>query len=418
MSWNPVLNFFMEIKQAYADAYSEDSWWDYQDNNSFTDCLSCWVWYISNLGHPKRFYYQNILNNLSLNEYDNMLLIRYKDLDIDWDAYDGFYMECRSVVIDIKKNKLVLTPFHKFRNLNECEENSLENIQEKIKNAQKVEVTDKLDGSMCSMRFYNNRIVMSGSRALDRDTSFRLQNYYNWVCEHKNFFDMAVNFPEYTFIFEGIFPDDVHVVHYNEQMIGLHLVGMRNVKNGVELSYQQIAEVAEYFSVPHVQIFNMTFEEAYQDAINDGRKSNEGEGYVVDIDGYKIKVKYNDYVQMHHAIGQMISPNAIIKAIRGNYWDDFYSKIPLAYQPQAMDIATNVFNYIRIFNDNVYYWKECIDKACNYTEDRKVFMIAVNDIVPKYYAGAVRCKFLGKEMDYLQHIKYDDILSYLDLMGA
>lgn len=418
MSWNPVLNFFIEIKQAYADAYSEDSWWDYQDNNYFTDCLSYWVWYISNLGHPKRFDYQNILNNLSLNEYDDMLLIRYKDLDIDWDAYDGFYMECRSVVIDIKKNKLVLAPFRKFRNLNECEENSLESIQEKIKNAQKVEVTDKLDGSMCSMRFYNNRIIMSGSRALNRDVSFRLQNYYNWVWEHKNFFDMAVNFPEYTFIFEGIFPDDVHVVHYNEQMIGLHLVGMRNVKNGVELSYQQIAEVAEHFDVSHVKIFNMTFEEAYQDAINDGRKSNEGEGYVVDIDGYKIKVKYNDYVQMHHAIGRMISPNAIIKAIRENCWDDFYSKIPLAYQPQAMDIATNVFNYIRIFNDNVCYWKECIDKACNYTEDRKIFMIAVNDIVPKYYAGAVRCKFLGKEMDYLQHIKYDDILSYLDLMGA
>ena len=48
---------------------------------------------------------------------------------IFWDRYDGFYRECRSVVIDIEKECIVLCPFSKFFNINELEETSIENIQ-------------------------------------------------------------------------------------------------------------------------------------------------------------------------------------------------------------------------------------------------------------------------------------------------
>ena len=419
MCWNPVLDFFVEVKNTFIECWGEEKLWDYQHNgDSFTNCVSYWTWWIANTGHHKRHYYNDIIHNLLINEYDGMILLKYKDLDIDWDAYNGFYMECRSVVIDIYNNKLILTPFRKFRNINECEENQIDRIRERIKNASRVEITDKLDGSMVSARFYNNRIVISGSQALDENKSYRLHNYYDWVFTHNNIFFMLVNNPNCTFIFEGIFPDDTHVVQYDESMWGLHLIGVRGVYTGVEWPYYNVVDIAEQFNVPHVKIFDMTFDEAYQDTLNNGRLANEGEGYVIDIDGYKVKVKYTDYVLIHKAIGNMLSHNAILNAIHEGRWDDFYSKIPLAYQPQAKEIADNIFDYIQIYSNYVDKWWHTIIRMTNYTTDRKTFMIAVNENVPKRYQGAVRAWFLGKEIDYLHGVKYVDILDYLDFIQA
>ena len=417
MSWNPALNFFVEIKNTFIECWGAEKLWNYQHNgDSFTNCVSYWTWWIANTSHPSRHYFNDVISHLFINEYNGMILLKYKDLDIDWDAYDGLYRECRSIVIDIYKNRLILVPFRKFFNVNECEETQFNYIQEKIKNAARVEITDKLDGSMVSARFYNGHIVISGSQALDEDKSYRLKNYYDWVIrrfDNKIFYMLVYN-SNYTFIFEGIFPDDVHVVQYDESMTGLHLVGMRNVYSGRELSYHEVVEVAEKYDVPHVKIFNMTFEEAYQDTLNNGRMANEGEGYVIDIDGYKIKVKYQDYVLIHHAIGNMLSHNAILAAIHEGRWDDFYSKIPLAYQPQAKEIADNIYKYLEVYNEQLEWWYNITLVETQWNMDRKTFMIAVDKVVPSQFKGAVRTKFLGKEIDPLKGVKYGDILDFLD----
>jgi hypothetical protein len=45
-------------------------------------------------------------------------------------------------------------------------------------------------------------------------------------------------------------------------------------------------------------------------------------------------------------------------------------------------------------------------------------MIAVDRIVPQQYRGAVRSKYLMKDIDYLKGVKYNDILSYLESVQA
>ena len=415
MSWNPVLNMFIEVKNEFIKECGKDALWQYGREDSFTNCFSYWVWTLGNHGHPKRHYYSKMIEPLLLNESMGMLLVKYNDLGIDWNAYDGFYRECRSVVIDVLNDCLVLTPFRKFFNINELEETQLPIVQKKIECAARVEITDKLDGSLCSARWYKNDLIMSGSQALDTNMSYRLANYYHWMFNHSNAVQMIKNYQDYTFIFEGIFPDDVHVVQYNEQMFGLHLLGMRRVEDGVELPYKDVVEIAEKYDVPHVKIFDMTFEEAYQDALNDGRKANEGEGYVIDVDGQKYKLKYDSYVQIHHALCKMISPNAIIAAIRESRWDDFYSKIPVAYQPQAKEKADNVYKYVQMFDERVMKWYNLTRDFVDYTDDRKTFMIAVDKVVPKRYQGSVRAKFLGQKVDYFRGVKYGDIVDYIEL---
>ena len=152
MSWNIALNKVKEIKDAYIDRFGADTLYDYSGKT----CLDHWVEKL------KVKEYEDILLDLHRNELGDLLILRYRlPHPVDgvefYKAYDGLMNECRSVVIDFRNEELVLVPFRKFRNLNECKETSEARIRELLKDAKVVEFADKLDGSMQSARFYDGR---------------------------------------------------------------------------------------------------------------------------------------------------------------------------------------------------------------------------------------------------------------------
>jgi hypothetical protein len=134
--WNPIYNLVMKIKRdyynekQYFDTYNFEIWIKYLYNKEFNDVFNSLL-YIED-----KYKYLEQLDCLQFVQYENYLLIRYgisalqKDF---WTNKNSIYKECRSVVIELEKEELVLTPFRKFYNLNEVEENSLQNIQERIK---------------------------------------------------------------------------------------------------------------------------------------------------------------------------------------------------------------------------------------------------------------------------------------------
>ena len=122
-----------------------------------------------------------------------------------WNKYDGFYRECRSIVIDIVNDKIVLCPFAKFFNINELEETSLENIQSRIDNAKTVEFSNKLDGSMQSATWYNGQIVMAGSQSIDPNMSWRLQDGCKMIYQLPGYERMLREYPQYHFLFLSTF---------------------------------------------------------------------------------------------------------------------------------------------------------------------------------------------------------------------
>lgn len=141
------------------------------------------------------------------------LLVRYNNVspfgDVDFfEAYGGIMKECRSLVIDLKKDCPALTPFRKFRNLGECPETSEESIRDRLKDAKTVEFSDKLDGSMQSVRWYDGRLIMAGSRSVEPAESYRLSNGYDYVRNHEGYRSMVKDHKDTTFIFEYVFPDD------------------------------------------------------------------------------------------------------------------------------------------------------------------------------------------------------------------
>ena len=102
---------------------------------------------------------------------------------------------------------------------------------------------------MQSYRYYNGRIIGSGSMALDPRNSFRLEEGYQLLTD--NYKKMIKSMPTITFIFEYISEKDKHVVPYEKKkQKGLYLIGMRSVIDGEEYPYETIKDVSEAFNVP------------------------------------------------------------------------------------------------------------------------------------------------------------------------
>lgn len=109
VAWNPVLNKVIEIKKYYEKMFGEVS---YEKERGKT-CLELWVDKIGELQ------YIDLIAPLQINQLGTKILIRYanflsaacgmKEMSVDgfWRVHDGFYMECRSIVIDLLKQRMI-----------------------------------------------------------------------------------------------------------------------------------------------------------------------------------------------------------------------------------------------------------------------------------------------------------------------
>jgi len=391
-NWNPVFNLAMQIKSDYKDKFGSI------DTVRFEDWLS-------RLDNKE---YNNIFCHLKVKQHNNFILIRYSMDEMHesmWTNPESIYRECRSIVIDVVNEQLVIAPFRKFFNLNEVEENKLENVLNEIKNAKSIEITDKLDGSMQNVRYYNGEIYISGSMAIDRNSSWRLEDGYSKLTEyHKK---MIIDNPNFTFIFEYISIKDAHVVNYLPEQEDMYLIGMRNVLTGRQLSYNEVQQYASMYKVPMTKIENRSFEEIMQDVKR--LKSSEKEGWVLNIDGHMIKIKCDDYVNLHRALSKFSSVNAIIKSIADGMYDDLISKVPYNYKQRINCVARLIYDYMKNMNQKIEAYYSIAPK-----EDKKVYMIWVTENCPKEVQGYLRQKYLNGEYHvlktcYVNSIKYKKI---------
>ena len=409
MSWNPVLNKVIEIKNEYKKRFGYISYY-YKDGYTSESqiCVERWIEHLNGI-EPFNQYkeYEDIFSCLEMNQYDTFVLIRYArysnvydgETEVSgedfWDRHDGFYRECRSVVIDIEKECIVLCPFAKFFNINELEETSLENIQRRIDKAKVIEFSDKLDGSMQSARWYEDKIIMAGSQAINPNISWRLQDGYRMIRELPGYEMMLKAFPTITFIFEYISMKDAHVVKYKKEQEGLYLIGMRDVNTGMELPYNIVLHIANLYNIPTTKIFDKTLDDVMSEL--DDKSSDKAEGFVINVDGYKVKVKYNDYVYIHKALSKLSSINLIIRSIADDKYDDLLSKLPLTYHENVTKVAAIVFDYIKKTELKIreYYMKAPRD-------NKKDFMIYVSKNIPKEYQGYCRNMYYGRDFNVIK----------------
>lgn len=378
--WNPIFNLIIKIKDDYNEKF--------KDND-----LKFEKW-LEKLKNPE---YNNFFDCLQVEQSDEFILIRYGIAEMQksmWTDKNSPYRECRSVVVDLKKEELVVCGFRKFFNLNEVEENMLDGVIESIKEAKVFEVTDKLDGSMQNARWYNDGIFFSGSMSLDENESWRLKNGKSLLVE--DYQTMLKDNSNLTFTFEYVSDKNPHVVAYTGEQEGLYLIGARNILTGYQLSYEEVRRIAKQYK----QVKVVAMEDKPLDELLDLMKSlpsNKKEGWVLNIDGHLVKIKCDDYVSVHRILDRVSSVNVVIEAIANESYDDLISKVPQFYRNRVESISERVFEYTYTLNKLINkYYRQAPKK------DKKEFMIWVSNNAPKQIQSYLRCKYLKQDYNLLK----------------
>lgn len=407
--WNPAFRLVMELKEAYSQAVGNpDSLTNGYCRTDDKTFLELWADKLISIDPENKQYqyFVDALKYLEINQLGALVLLRYArysniyDGEVEcsgedfWDRYGGLYRECRSVVINVAEEHIVLCPARKFYNVNELPETSIEVVQNKITHASVIEFSDKLDGSMQSARWYNNRVIMAGSQSLNPDNSWRLADGYRMI-QHGRYEEMLRTYPGYTFIFEYISLGDAHVVKYKKEQEGLYLIGMRNVGTGRELHYYEVLEVACAFGVPCTCLFEKTLEQVMSEL--DSKSSDEAEGFVINVDGCRYKVKYNDYCELSKALSKLSSINLIIRMIADNRFDDLLAAIPTPYHKDIYKVANVVFKYVRDTETEVQKYFNEAPK-----DNKKTFMIWTDKNVPKKFRSYVKNLYFGKKINVIK----------------
>ena len=401
-------------------------------------CVENWVdWLVAHYPHIDNYKtFKDMLKPLIFKEYNNMLLVRYGNaydyinenttIDDFWNKYDGLYKECRSVVIDTNTSEVIMLPMNKFFNINELQETSYDNILNKLSIAKNnnltIEYSDKLDGSMICARYYKGDYLLTSSQALNPDNSWRLQDAYTMLTD--NYKKMLYDNPNQTFIFEYISLKDQHVVKYTKEQEGLYLIGERDVLTSYTYSYDWLKIMANKYNIKTTVLFNTDIN--YIMSHLNEKSSDQAEGFVINIDGYYVKLKYNDYVTMHKTLSSIVSPNYIIKAIADENFDDFISKVPSSYKENVQLIADKVFTYIKYKNEqinmNYLYIKNKMSINKKDFTNRKEFIQYINNYCNKDIFPYLICKYDNKEFDllkskngkYIKMKQIDDFLEFID----
>ena len=148
----------------------------------------------------------------------------------------------------------------------------------------------------------------------------------------------------------------------------------------------------------------------------DTYKSNEAEGVVLYIDGFMVKVKYNDYAQVHRLLSMISAPNLIIEAVADNWIDDLISKVPEVYRWRVEILVNLLYEYIQKQNKIVQdYFIDIVVNMGDWTNNTKEFMLKVEETVPKQYRAYVRNKWLNRENNWLKTQITSDTPHYRNL---
>ena len=165
---------------------------------------------------------------------------------------------------------------------------------------------------MMAASYYDDKIIVTSSQCVNPAESWRLQDAYQLLT--KPYQDMVIENPDMTFIFEYISLKDPHVVQYPKEMQGLYLIGIRNKKTGYTINYNDtIKTAALYLGVKTTEVYKKSFSDVL-DSLSKVR-GNDAEGYVANIDGFRVKIKYDDYLAIKHLMDKGSVGKAVIKAI-------------------------------------------------------------------------------------------------------
>lgn len=271
---------------------------------------------------------------------DNPSLYLFKYDQIRSPMTEQLVQECRGLILDKEKNwNIVCFPYTKFFNYGETNAATLD--------LNSTYAYPKLDGSLMSLYYYNNKWCVATSG--NPDAAGPIYSTGNNTISFKEFFwktwnELGYSLPSvkakgFCFMFELISPFNRVVVNYKTNNIILH--GIKDLFTNLELdinnkdiySWKEEIGIANWHYCKKIPFNNI------EELINTTEELDplQQEGFIL-VDGNfnRVKIKNSSYVRLHH-VRSNVSFKSILEIIRNNEGEEF-----LQYFPEYKDLYIEV----------------------------------------------------------------------------
>lgn len=198
-------------------------------------------------------------------------------------VWNEITLACRGLILDAD-GKVIARPFSKFFNLGEYEEQNMPSTA--------FDVYEKMDGSLGISYLVNGKVQICTRGSFTSDQSVKA----NELLHAKYFESITQMKSNVTYLFEIIYPENRIVVDYGEEEY-LVLLAMIEIETGIDLPLDDIGfpVVKKYEGINDINALRLLAED-------------NKEGFVIKYsDGYRLKVKFEEYVRLHRIITQISS---------------------------------------------------------------------------------------------------------------
>ena len=287
--------------------------------------------------------------------------------------WDDITLQCRGLVTDTDGN-IVARPFKKFFNYGELDANEIPN--------EPCRFFEKVDGSLGIFFWYRDQWVFASRGSFTSDYAIKAKEIFAnsvwdnpispttieqlWRIDLPRFTTLS---KEHTYLFEIIFPEGRIVVDYGN-VEKLVLLGMIHTATGKETGYEDLVEIADSLNVDVIKeyhdipIFGISTNDknGFQN-VKYTIKDNEEGRVVVFKNGFRMKIKGDEYVRLHYIITNF-SSRKIWEICRTNgNLEDFLVDVPDEFYNWAKTTYNDLQGEFKKIKDQVEveYW-DLIDR--------------------------------------------------------
>ena len=240
--------------------------------------------------------------------------------------------ECRGLKFDQDGN-ILARPFHKFHNYGENKAYS------EIDFTKSYCILDKLDGSMIHPAIVKDQLVFMTRMGITDQAKAAFQ-LFGHLDNYARFCNKVLTTYNSTPIFEYTGPDNRIVIKYDEPQ--LTLLDIRNTVTGEYWSKTELTHLASMYELPVVEGYNTPLVNI-DDLLRIVKDLRDKEGVVVRFDnGFKVKIKADDYVLKHRALAFFNRRDAILDLFFENKIDDILPLLDQADRDKIIDFVTKV----------------------------------------------------------------------------
>lgn len=259
----------------------------------------------------------------------NLSLFTYAKDCMFSDLWNPVVKRCRGIVFDTAKGKVVARPMDKFFNINERPSTSTATLLNKA-DEMSFEITEKLDGSMVALWFYDGEWRASTPGSLESDQA----KYAKEVLFPR--YDLFALPTDLTYVCELITPwDGVNkVVKYGERDELVVLCAFETAWDQIEVPRTRLRGLVEKAGLSLVKTLPLTKSDFLTHRIPYGE-----EGYVIRFeDGSRYKVKSRWYFRWHRALS-MLSRKNVLELMKDGQYDELLAQAPPQIYEAFDDLA-------------------------------------------------------------------------------